>query len=171
MLPPRCILCASHSPPRCRGRAAPFGGGSPGTSQNIYPGCFHGESLSGFSTMRHIPQRMLRRQASTKINFTRRQSGPRPGPRCPVRRQVKLGKCAVEGRSSFSIPRPRPNWQAPRAAGAQSDGLVHIGFNLKPLLGKSFSLTCVDSSAKNKRMMSPRDDKSGRPGRAGCRRM
>ena len=37
--------------------------GGPGTSKNINPGCFHGESLSGFSTMRHIPQRMLRRQA------------------------------------------------------------------------------------------------------------
>ena len=45
--------------------------GGPGTWKNINPGCFHGESLSGFSTMRHIPQMMLRRQASTKINLTR----------------------------------------------------------------------------------------------------
>ena len=55
--------------------------------------------------------------------------------------------------------------------GLQSARLSHIGFILKPLLVKSFSLTCVDSPAKNKRMVSPRDDKSGRPGRAGYRRM
>ena len=47
---------AEGEPPRLEGVG-------PGTSKNIYPACFHGESLSGFSTMRHIPQRMLRRQA------------------------------------------------------------------------------------------------------------
>ena len=103
--------------------------------ENINPGCCHGESLSGFSTMRHIPQRMLRRQASTKVNLTRWQSGPRPGTRCPVRRHVNF----VEGRSSFSVPRPLPTTlkteerQVPRAAGAQSAGLLHIGFILKHL--------------------------------------
>ena len=53
-----------------------------------------------------------------------------------MRRQVKFR----EGRSSFSVPRPLPTTlkteerQVPRAAGAQSAGLVHIGFILKPLL-------------------------------------
>ena len=70
-----------------------------------------------------------------------------------VRARDPAAPCAVkfEGRSSFSLPRPRPNWQAPRAAGAQSDGLVHIGFNLKPLLARSFSLCLLYTSP------SPRD--------------
>ena len=96
-----CILCASHSPPRCRGIAAPFGGASPGTSQNIYPGCFHGESPSGFSTMRHIPQRMLRRQALQRTREWCPQQmtkvGDRAGPGTGGRDGTPTGRALSHG--------------------------------------------------------------------------
>ena len=60
---------------------------------------------------------MLRRQASTKINLTLRQTGPRPAPRCR--------RCGAGG------ARPR---EVPRAACAQSAVLLHTGFILEPIL-------------------------------------
>ena len=105
---------------------------------------------------------MLRRQASTKVNLTRWQSGPRPGTRWPVRRQVNF----IEGRSSFSVPRPLPTTlkteerQVPRAAGAQSAVLLHMGFILKHGCGQPYKPYKEEENVK-----------SGRLGRAECRRM
>ena len=53
----------------------------------------------------------------------------------------------------------------PRAAGAQSAILLHIGFILEPILVCGFLLTFVDSSTKSKKMRSPKGVKSGLLGR------
>ena len=116
---------------------------------------------------------MLRRQASTKVNLTRWQSGPRPGTRCPVRRQVNF----IEGRSSFSVARPLPTTlkteerQVPRAAGAQSAGLLHIGFILKHLFVDRSRLRVLTALQRTRELnpqeMAKGGDRAG-PGAGGC---